>query len=545
MNSFAGQQRGVPWPELALAVALAAIPLLAGRFLPLIDLPQHLAISRALAGLWQGEASFTQHFVVDPWPQPYWLYYLLVCGLAQVLTVEWANAAVIFAYSLGISLGVRHLLVTFGRNPHWWLVSVPLAWTSSFFYGFMAYLVGIPLVIFGIAEMERCTGAPPEDTRARWRLGILSLLIYLAHAQAFLWLLLSATVLLLLRWRSAATGLRTLVALGPSLALFAAWVWRTFVAATPDASAPKVNQYGTLLDLGMRWEPFPKRLGTGMEQLYGSLTDGTNRWLGWLWLAVVIGGIVLNLRTPDSSGSFRSRSGRTLALLLGTFLLAWMTLPYDLNGQWYLAPRYLVFPAAVAVVAAAGESPGHRRLLGLGIALSVAFSLNVARTVRAFQSTMEGLPGLLIQIPPGERVAHFAFDERNTLGPDGVATNGVVGVIEMPTSVSAHGFVPQYVGCPEGWMSPTHHASAYYQVWVGGDIASSFAAAPSNPVRYHPGRRAAGVVEYEPENVDWAVAPQHYRWFLVRGTLKGNAVRLGEFATQADSRGGWELWKAR
>ncbi|MEO6036693.1 MAG: hypothetical protein ABIQ35_15690 [Verrucomicrobiota bacterium] len=538
----------LPVWELLLVFVLCVIPLLAGKFLPLIDLPQHLAMAKAIVALLDGDAHFSHYYELDLWPQPYWLYYILVGIFSKFVSIEMANKLVMCAYSVGITLGVRSLLVAFGRDMRWWVLAVPLAWSTSFFYAFMAYLVGVPLVLFGIAALETSCSSVQMPRKWQWYVVILSCLIYLAHAQAYLWFLLSAAVLLFIHWRGFRWCVRVLFPLTPSFVIFGVWVWRTFGAAQPVPTGQPSANYGSLWNLGMHWEPFTKRITGVMEQLYGGCTDGSNRWLGWLWLGLIVGAIALAEKDPRLSPTKEVNAGRKkyqVEILLAAFLLAWLVLPYDVSGQWYLAPRYLLFSGAMAIVAAAHSSIWHRRLFFAGVIVSVAFSINVARVINQFQPAMFGLFEVLKAVPPGERIAHFPFDERNTIGPDGHATNGIVGVIDLPTSVSAHGYIPALPGSPEGWMSPTHHAAAYYQVWLGGDIATSFAAAPTNPVRYRPGMKPGGLIEYEPENVDMDVAVKDFGWFLVRGTLRGKATRLGEYAELVAASGSWELWRRR
>ncbi len=543
-------ERTMPsWSECVLLIGLCALPLWAGRFLPLIDVPQHLAMAKVISGLLSGVEDFTKYYELDLWPQPYWLYYVLVGLLGQLVSFELANKLVLLGYSVAIPLGVRSLLLAFGRDPRGWLLAIPLAWSTSFFYGFMPYLMGIPLVLFAIAAFElSCVIDRPGRGRF-WTVGILATLVYFSHAQAYLWLLMTMLALLLIHWRGPAWAIRTLAPALPSLLLFGGWIWRTFVAAKPSAGPPEAN-YGKLWELGMHWEPTSKRVGSAMEHLFGGFTDGSNLWIGWIWLALLTSGVLLGLRTSfrnlATSWPARFRQFR-VEILLAIFLFAWLVLPYDVRGQWYLAPRYLVFSGALLIVALSRcPTKVQRQITGLGLLLSAAFSLNVARVVYQFQPAMAGLPEIMAAVPPGERLGYLQFDERVTpRGPDGHATNALDSVIVVPTSVSLHGYITDDPISPEGWLSPIHHALAYYQVWSGGDVAYSFAAAPTNPVRYRPGREAEGPPEYGPETVEFDKVVRGFHWFLVRGTPRGNAMRLGEYAQKVATSGRWELWQGR
>ena len=538
-------KRSISIGETLLVLLLAAVPLLAGRYLPLIDAPQHMAMARILVGLVRGDPGFAEIYELDPWPVPYWLYYIMTGGLSLVVSIETANKLVLYIYTVGLAFGVREVLLAFGRNPRWWVLSVPLAWTNCFIYAFMAYLVGIPIVLFGIAATERAFRGDPGETSARWWLGVLAFLAYLAHAQAFLWLMLSVAVLLMLHWRGVRWGFRALLPVAPTALLFFAWVARAFRGAGPSSDN---STYGTLGNLGMVWEPHVARWTTAPEDLFGGATDGSNRWIGIAWIAMVVAGAWIagrEWRPGTAWGSLRHRPSGRVVVLLAAFLAAWAILPYSVRGQWYLAPRYLVFVAGMAIVAAAGWTPRHDFIRRAGIALVALYALNTARLVRDFQPAMQGLEPLLDRIPAGQRLAHFPFDERNTLDAQGKPIGGTSIVVDMPTSVSAFGFLPEVAGSPYGWMSPTHHASAYYLVRKWGLIGVSFAASPTNPGGYRSAHKPTALVEDEYEKVDLAAASRDFGWFLVRGPLQGTTQRLPEFARLEATEGTWQLWRSR
>ena len=216
--------------EWMLVVALCAIPLWAGRYLPLYDIPQHLGVANAMAGVFRGDPHFTQYYQVDLRPLPYRLYYLLVLGFSPIGSIELANKLVLLCYSIAVAAGVRTMLVAFKRDPQWWLLAVPLAWSTSFFWGFTVYLIGIPLVLLGMAMVEKACSDIKPSTKSKWLLGIVGGLIYLAHPQAYLWFLFACALLLLLHWERLPWSLRILWPLLPSMAGFTWWAWQVFLA---------------------------------------------------------------------------------------------------------------------------------------------------------------------------------------------------------------------------------------------------------------------------------------------------------------------------
>src|SRR5919197_179362 len=82
------------WPELALAVLLlaaAATPFWAGRFLPFLDLPQHLGLAAVVARFDDPSTAFARYYEIDRSVTPYWGYYGAMWMLARVVPLELAN----------------------------------------------------------------------------------------------------------------------------------------------------------------------------------------------------------------------------------------------------------------------------------------------------------------------------------------------------------------------------------------------------------------------------------------------------------------------
>jgi hypothetical protein len=89
------------------------------------------------------------------------------------------------------------------------------------------------------------------------------------------------------------------------------------------------------------------------------------------------------------------------------------------------------------------------------------------------------------------------------------------------------------------------HFAAYYPALRGGDVGFSFAGLPAIPVRYRPGSQAPHPSEWRPQDFRWETMGQHYDYFLVNGTARGDAERLGEHTDLVAEEGGWRLWARR
>ncbi len=523
----------------ALLLAAAMAPFWAGRFLPLLDLPQHLGLAVAVARAGDPASPFAPYLELDPWPVPYWGFYGAMWLLQRAFSPEVAGKILLSAYAAGLPLAAAFLLRALGRDPRWAVFAVPLAFSTNLFYGFLPFLLGTPLLLLALGLLDRHLAAGRPGAANAALLSAATVAVYLSHPQPFLLLGFASILLLGLHWRGPAWAARRALPLLPALGLFAAWLGRAFVAPRPEFRRPGYSWHGRLWELGASWEPFRERLGRGMQQLFGSFSDRSDWWMGWaLLLALALSAVAARSRSaPAGAGPplrerLRARRGEVLC---ASFLGLWLTLPYSVRGQWYLAPRYLVFAALLAPAFLRAPADGPRRwLLAAGAALALAFCGNAASKVRAFQPEMAGLAEVLSRAGPGGRLAGLLFLHR--------LEDGAVREIE-PGPVRHPGLDPDRPRPAEQRLSTLHHAPAWYQVWQGGDVGMSFAGLPSNPVRYRTGMQAPFPLEWRPEDFDFRTMGPWYDWFLVRGAPPGFAAELARHAAPVARSGRWELWR--
>ena len=149
---------------------MMAAPLWVGRFLPLLDLPQHLAITTVLLHhddpAWQLAAYFE--------PQrgeltPYWAHYLALEGLGRVMPVDAAARVFLSLYVFALPWAAMALARALGRPPALGLLAVPLALNANLYYGFIAYCWSVVLLLWALALLARQLDAPRRGARRRPR----------------------------------------------------------------------------------------------------------------------------------------------------------------------------------------------------------------------------------------------------------------------------------------------------------------------------------------------------------------------------------------
>ncbi|MFL5261185.1 MAG: hypothetical protein ACJ79L_02100, partial [Anaeromyxobacteraceae bacterium] len=422
----------------ALLLAAAAAPFWAGRFLPFLDLPQHLGLAAVVARHVDPATAFARTYALDLRPTPYWGYYAAMWLLSRALALETANRVLFTAYALAIPLASAYLLASFGRDRRWAVFAVPLAFGTNLFFGFASFLLSIPLFLVALGLAERHLAAQRPRPRVAAALAAATCAVYLCHAQTYLVLGLCVAVLLAAHERGVRWALGRAVPFLPSLALFGAWFWRSFIVreAAASAAAHTVHHggYGRLGALGAVWEPWQVVIGKMAERTFGAFTDGSDRRLGGALLVVYAVALALAYgpapkeRDPDPS----VRPERSAAepkdapdptvlrrwllshrcdLLVLALLASYLLAPMEISGQWYVNPRHLVFAALALPLLLARPATGPRAAVAAAAAVvALAVCGNAGLKISAFQRQVGPFDAIEAALPAGGRVLGLPFD---------------------------------------------------------------------------------------------------------------------------------------
>lgn len=502
---------------VAVVLVAAVLPFWAGRFLPFLDLPQHLALSRIIHDYADPTLRYSDYYLVDGRITPYWGYYAAMNVLQTFFSLELANRLLFTAYAAGLPLAAGYLLASLGRDWRWAVFTLPLVWNTNLFYGFTSFVCSLPLFLLALGLAARQLSQAAPSSALSGRLAAACALVYLFHAQSYLLLGLCVLVLFAIHWRSVRWAASRTVPYLLSLALFAPWFWRSFVR--PEAKPLEVSHtvrhlnYGSLGGLNLSFEPKADVLAKIPERLVGAYNDGSDWRVGGLLLAAFAAAwLVAGLSLPKGGlrAALRERAGELLCLVLfASYLFA----PMEAAGQWYINPRHLVFAALLAPAFLVAPARGFRTAaLALALAVGLYASMNARSKVIAFQDQVGPFAEVLEKIEPGKRVANLMFD------------NGA--------------------GGPSRWW-PFVHFACYAQALKGGDVSFSFAGLPSIPVAYRPGMQAPHPYEWSPQDFDFATMGASYDYFLARGSLWGRAESIRSGAELVQKSGPWELWKRR
>jgi hypothetical protein len=440
----------------ALSLALLAI-FVAFRDLPMVDLPQHAA----QIATWQrwdaGDPAAVATFELN-FRTPYLLAYPLARVLAPLTGPVLALKLVVWLSIAASSFALSTLARRRGHDPWLGLFGAVTAMGLCFYFGFVSFLVAMPLVVVALALALDHAARP--SARIGALLATVLTLVLTAHGVAFV-LAFGCTGLLLLvgqgSWRA------RLWPLVPPALLAVFWI-----APGPVSVRIGGDAWGLTID---RLRELPALL-VGM----GSIDH-----------VAVTFGLALMAATILTLGVRLER--RPLWVLpLGLLLVAYCFFPVMFRGVVLLHTRLACFllPVALLAVRPPSAPPPRVRLVSRALILAstlgwlAVFSLRLA----AFNRETADFHALVARLPSGLAMRPLIFDRDTRAFPG----------------------VPAFL-----------HYSAYYYVEKGGSQGYSFAMYPLSVVRYRPEIVATmqGGAEWRP---DWFRRDEipDYDYFLVR-----------------------------
>lgn len=199
-------------------LAIYLQPFFAFRYLPMQDLPAHLAVVRVWSDLGT-DSVLGQTYAARDTHAPYLVVYGLLRLLSQIVSLQIAGKLVLVGYALALPLSVAYTLRSFGRDPRLSLLSFAFIFNRQFVLGFLSSMVSIPLLVFTIGLLKRYLDAP--SMRREVTLAMVVIVLYFTHGLAALGFAIAGPVVFFLHVRSIKETLRRSLFVIPSLAVFA------------------------------------------------------------------------------------------------------------------------------------------------------------------------------------------------------------------------------------------------------------------------------------------------------------------------------------
>ena len=472
---------------------LALAPLWVVHYLPMVDLPQHVA-QMSIAEHWEDPAyGYQEVYRINPYFAQR-LAPALVSLAAAAFPLETAVKIVISLAVLAIPWLCLLWLGEVGGDP-WWVLSVfPVCYGYPFYFGFLDFFVAIP---FGLLLM---LVGYRFGRRASLRRGLalvgLVYLLFFAHLLmlGFAGLVTAAIVVLSapddrVRWR----GLGYLSTVVPAIG---AWF---FLHTTAEHNTAPVENFGGLT---------PDRILTVPSYVIG----------GFEGIAPFVVGLVL-LATPWLAGGSPSRQPARWGLF-GAAALFFLFGPHTVLGAGLIYQRFSAFllPGLLVAFDVAQRPRPMRRFVAPVVAALWLASLTPR--FLDFHRESDGFREVLASAEPHRRM---------------------LSIVDAPTSRA----VP--------WV-PYLHFGAWYQVEKGGVVDFSFAEFFPNRFKYRPQQQPdlPYAFGWRPGRFSWSRhGGERYDYFLVRpAEAEGDPGRLlfSDATTRIDviaQSGDWVLYEQK
>ena len=373
----------------------ALVPLWAPRFLPLLDLPDHIDAIAMWHRYHDASWGYSKYYDLNLIPVAYWGYFLPVHLLSYLMPIEVANKVYLSAYALLLPLSTAVLAKQMGRS-HWLaFFAFPLVFNMNFSYGFITFCAGLVMLTFALVVLDRYLEQP--SGRRAWALGLLTLALYFTHSLPWVFFGVASILLVFCHgWHPRRIVTAAACEL-PSLAVALYGFHRaangsTAVQAGTVAYEAKKEELINLLQF------VPQRILTGWP-------SNTAYWvliaLALTWMA-----LLLTARTGvDDEPARRSGWPYRLELIALLAVAAYLFLPVHLLHPidlWMIGGRFLTVCALYGALLPHGPIAGRRRwLLAPVIALSIYYPIALARTWVRFDRRAASFRRLMRRVERG------------------------------------------------------------------------------------------------------------------------------------------------
>ncbi len=471
---------------VVVAVAVVAVPLAAGRYPPIIDLPFHAAQTGALRHYFDPAYHFQEQFELRPFVVPYLSMYvigaLLMLAFSAVTAVKIAAGTMLLLLPAGLAvmlhgmkksplLGLSGLIAVWGPLTHWGFLNFLGA------TGLFAMVVGLSLLV-----VERLT------RRRLAALAAVLVAVFFTHVYRYPFAIAAVVGAGLVAGRRG-RGLQAVApVVFPAIALLAVWM-KVRPAALRGSMGPPHLDLGRLHEI-VGWQ-------------YGAFDDpDEGRALAFfaatLAAVAVSSGILraIERRSPRWVGPAPEDRARAALVALGcagASLLLFVTLPMAIGDWWYVYPR----ESTVACFLALALIPDLPRTGVLRAALVGAMAVAplpmvavVTRSYAAFDEPTRDFDTITRGLPLAPRLLYLIFEHSGS----------------------------------NRTVSPFIHLPAYVQAELGGALSYHFAIYGASPLAYRPREGRESIVppptppswESRPEAFDVLDRGRFFDWFLVR-----------------------------
>jgi len=371
---------------------LALAPVWLASVLPMLDVPNHLAQIRAWHSFSDPRYHIAAYFDLRIHLVPYMLYHSAVHALMFVFPILIANKIVISIYVVAFPASFLVLVRALHRDPWIALLSFAFVYNQCFLYGFVSFLLALPLLWLGLAALIRYL----DNGRVAdlFILGSCAIGALLGHILPWILLGVFAIALCALEIRRHRRIAAVAMTLLPSLVL-AIYMFKHEQRSSTFVQ-PKVLIDGTWRPFTSLILEFPARI---LDLFPGALDMAV---LAALTVVVTLLAIRRGTRPTDA----RQLARRRILVLLAVAAIAYRAFPFSLEHPvkwWFIAPRIPMLIATLLLLLPAPSSVSARPWAAVapGIVAIGVLMLFLTHLYRDFSFRNRGFFALIGKTPYG------------------------------------------------------------------------------------------------------------------------------------------------
>jgi hypothetical protein len=333
---------------LSLCLILACLPVLVTATPPMVDYLNHLGRAHILAN-WHHNELFQKVFVLDSLLLPNVLSDIVLAALSGWIGALAAGQVVLLLILILTVVGAFALNAAATKQLSTWPLLVALfLYNEFFFWGFLNYLLGIAILLWGCAAWLLLE---PQSRRGQLAaMASFALLILFSHLVAFgLFAVAIAILEMEAAWHRRQEGTRKILVRMAGAAMAFAPALLLYLVTSPTRNLPLALQYDQHDLLFNKLSSFTRILSSGDTALD----------------LVILGGAVLIVLVAFLRRSVSLEPG--LAAVAAAFALLVLLMPHEAMGSFLLDKRIAV-PSVILFLAALRPRNGHGHLGALGVA---------------------------------------------------------------------------------------------------------------------------------------------------------------------------------
>lgn len=392
------------WGIALAAVAItSAAPLLAIRYLPFTDLPEHVAAIATMSRLLPGGGGAADYALALGQSQ-YLVYDLVAVVFSRLLggDANLANRILLSLVAVAWPYAMRSLLRALDRDERIALLAPAVFWSRALTIGFLPFVASMPLAVFALALLLRHLREPT------WRRGlglaVVAFVLFYTHVSSFVVFAFAGGVMTLVRSAPSRDLRRAgalLLPMIPSVLAALVW-WRAgSLAAHPGERAHVGRLPGHVaLDAVPIWA----------FDVWRSHYD--ELWSGLWWIAFTLVAIAGLRRKADLE---TMKAGAFAGIPLVCALLVYLVTPFHVGAAGYLDVR-LAPMLALFVLPLLRPVPSRLTTAALVLASigATGGAITAVREMKRVEHEMMGdFDGLLAKMKPHTRLAMLNFAQRS------------------------------------------------------------------------------------------------------------------------------------